>query len=100
MRALLGLSWARDAAGLAVATVLADAFCHNMVRALVGCLLVVGEGRRPTEWPAAVLAHRERDAGVAVVQSHGLTLEEVGYPADEELAARAEESRRVRSLHG
>jgi tRNA pseudouridine38-40 synthase len=100
VRALLELSWARDPAGLAVATVLADAFCHHMVRALVGCLLVVGEGRRPTDWPAEVLARAERDPRVAVVHAHGLTLEEVGYPADEGLAARAEESRRVRSLHG
>jgi tRNA pseudouridine38-40 synthase len=100
VRALLGLSWARDAAGLAVATVLADAFCHNMVRALVGALLVVGERRRPPGWPAEVLGRGVRDPGVAVVRPHGLTLEEVGYPADEELAARAQESRRVRSLHG
>jgi tRNA pseudouridine38-40 synthase len=100
VRALLELSWARDQAGLAVATVLADAFCHHMVRALVGCLLVVGEGRRPPDWPAEVLARAERDPRVAVVHAHGLTLEEVGYPADEDLAARAEESRRVRSLHG
>jgi tRNA pseudouridine38-40 synthase len=61
---------------------------------------VVGEGRRPADWPAEVLARAERDPGVAVVPAHGLTLEEVGYPADADLAARAEESRRVRSLHG
>ena len=46
IRTLLELGWARDADGLAVATVRADAFCHSMVRSLVGCLLAVGEGRR------------------------------------------------------
>ena len=45
----------RDDAGLAVATVRADAFCHSMVRALVGCLVAVGEGRRPPEWAGEVL---------------------------------------------
>jgi tRNA pseudouridine38-40 synthase len=100
VRALLELTWARDPAGLAVATVRADAFCHSMVRALVGCLLVVGERRRPPEWPAEILASQVRDPRVAVVHPHGLTLEEVGYPADADLAARAQESRRVRSLHG
>ena len=44
MRTLLDLSWGRDADGLAVATVRADAFCHNMVRALVGCMIAVGRG--------------------------------------------------------
>ena len=36
VRTLLDLAWGRDADGLAVATVRADAFCHHMVRALVG----------------------------------------------------------------
>jgi tRNA pseudouridine38-40 synthase len=100
VRALLELSWSRGPAGLAVATVLADAFCHNMVRALVGSLVVVGERRRPSQWPAEVLARGVRDPAVAVLPARGLTLEEVGYPADDDLAARAQESRRVRSLHG
>ena len=39
-------------------TVRADAFCHSMVRSLVGALLAVGEGRRPVEWPAALLDAR------------------------------------------
>ncbi len=56
VRALRRLEWARDADGVAVGCVVADAFCHNMVRALVGALLPVGEGSRPVSWPAQVLA--------------------------------------------
>ena len=52
-RTLRVLTWRRDGDGTAVATVTADAFCHNMVRALVGALLAVGEGRRPPGWPGA-----------------------------------------------
>jgi tRNA pseudouridine38-40 synthase len=79
-------------------TVRADAFCHSMVRALTGCLLAVGEGRRDPSWAAEVLAGRQRDPAVLVVPPHGLCLEEVAYPADEGLAARVEQSRRVRTL--
>jgi tRNA pseudouridine38-40 synthase len=96
VRALRVLDWRRDADGLAVATVVADAFCHNMVRALVGALLAVGEGRRPPGWPAGVLAAAVRDPAVRVVAPHGLCLEEVGYPPPAELAARAAETRRLR----
>jgi tRNA pseudouridine38-40 synthase len=98
IRSLLGLDWERDAAGLAVATVRADAFCHNMVRSLVGCLVAVGEGRREPGWAADVLAARVRDPAVTVLHAHGLTLEEVGYPGPEQLADRARQSRAVRVL--
>jgi tRNA pseudouridine38-40 synthase len=101
VRTLLDLSWGRDAEGLAVATVRADAFCHHMVRALVGALVAVGEGRRPPSWAAEVLAAGVRDAAVTVVPAHGLTLEEVGYPDDAGLAAQATAARRVRvAPHG
>lgn len=101
IRTLQKLSWARDeASGVMTATVQADAFCHNMVRALIGAALFVGDGRRPAAWPAEVLAARVRDPGVHVVRPHGLTLEEVAYPADELLAARAVEARNVRTLPG
>ena len=97
VRTLRVLDWRRDGDGRAVATVVADAFCHNMVRALVGALLAVGEGRRPPGWPAEVLAAAVRDPAVRVVPPHGLCLEEVGYPRPAELAARAAETRRVRT---
>lgn len=101
IRTLQKLSWVRDgASGVMTATVQADAFCHNMVRALIGAALFVGDGRRPAAWPAEVLAARVRDPGVHVVRPHGLTLEEVAYPADELLAARAVEARNVRTLPG
>lgn len=93
VRTVLELAWTRDDAGVVVGVVRADAFCHNMVRALVGCLIPVGEGRRPVGWPAEVMAGRSRDAGVTVVHAHGLTLEGVGYPDDDELAAQADRAR-------
>ncbi|RXR27422.1 tRNA pseudouridine(38-40) synthase TruA [Oerskovia turbata] len=100
IRELQHLSWERATdgpdAGLVVAHVRADAFCHNMVRALVGASVAVGEGRRPVSWPAQVLAARRRDAGAGVVPPHGLVLEAVTYPPDGELAARAERVRAVR----
>ena len=73
-------------------------FCHNIVRSLVGCLLTVGEGRRDPGWAAEVLRATVRDPAVTVLPPHGLTLEEVGYPADDELAARAEVARNRRVL--
>ena len=78
----------------------ADAFCHSMVRSLVGAVVPVGEGRRPVEWPAEVLAAGRRDPAVAVMPPHGLSLEEVVYPPDAELQSRAEQARAVRTLHG
>ena len=98
IRTLLDLRWDRDPAGLAVAAVRADAFCHSMVRALVGCLVAVGEGRRTSAWAGEVLAARVRDPGVTVMPAHALTLEEVAYPADDELAAQADAARAVRTL--
>ena len=96
VRELLRLEWARATPGVAVATVAADAFCHNMVRALVGALLTVGDGRRPVGWLAEVLAAGMRDPAAVVAAPHGLCLEEVRYPPDADLAARAETTRRLR----
>jgi tRNA pseudouridine38-40 synthase len=83
--------------GLLVAAVVADAFCHSMVRALVGAVLAVGDGRRPVDWPARVLAAGVRDPGVTVVPPHGLVLEHVAYPAADRLAERARQARAVRT---
>ena len=98
VRELLALSWTRPEATVAEATVIADAFCHSMVRALMGALLKVGDGARPPSWPAQVLTARVRDPGVPVVPPHGLCLEEVRYPPPGQLAQRALATRRVRPV--
>jgi tRNA pseudouridine38-40 synthase len=100
VRTLLQYSWLRLDDGTLAATVVADAFCHSMVRALVGAVVPVGEGRRDAAWPAEVMAAGQRDPAVGVMPPHGLSLEEVVYPDDGGLAARATESRAVRSLPG
>jgi tRNA pseudouridine38-40 synthase len=100
VRSLVRLDWVRTTPALVEATVVADAFCHNMVRALTGALLRVGDGSKPPGWPAQVLAAGVRDPGVPVLPPHGLCLEEVGYPPDAELSARAAVSRNLRSLAG
>ncbi|HEX5523486.1 MAG TPA: tRNA pseudouridine(38-40) synthase TruA, partial [Pedococcus sp.] len=100
VRTLLEYSWRRLDDGTLAATVVADAFCHSMVRSLVGAVVPVGEGRRPVEWPAEVLVAGRRDPAVAVMPPHGLSLEEVVYPPDAELQSRAEQARAVRTLHG
>ena len=98
VRTLLRLDWRRDEAGCAVMTVQADAFCHSMVRALVGVMLPVGEGRRPVEWPGQVLSRGEKDSAVTVMPAFPLVLEEVGYPPQDEWAARQRDTRSVRTL--
>ncbi|GAA2809304.1 tRNA pseudouridine(38-40) synthase TruA [Saccharopolyspora taberi] len=96
VRELQRFEWERVGPHLVVAHVSADAFCHSMVRSLVGALLMVGDGRRPRPWPGDVLRAEQRTSTVA--PAHGLTLVGVDYPSDDELPSRAAATRAVRSL--
>jgi tRNA pseudouridine38-40 synthase len=99
VRELIRLDWDRESDGVLAATIEADAFCHSMVRSLVGALLPVGDGRRPPEWPAALLSRTVRAGEVLVAPANGLTLMAVGYPEDPAaLAARSAVTRRLRVL--
>jgi len=100
VRTLLRLDWHRDSDGGVTADVSADAFCHSMVRSLVGALLPVGDGRRADSWPAELLAARWRDPAVTVAPAHGLVLQRVDYPDDAELDAQAQAARRWRGNPG
>ena len=95
-RTLLALQWRRGADGLAVCRIVADAFCHNMVRSLVGGMVSVGEGARPAAWLYERLLSDRRDPSVRVVPAHGLTLDEVGYPDEGAMADRVQQTRAVR----
>ena len=96
VRGLERFSWVL-AEGVLTAFVSADAFCHSMVRSLVGAMLDVGRGRRAVDWPVSLLDRTSRDSGVAVAPAHGLTLVGVDYPSDSELGARARVTRAVRA---
>lgn len=98
IRDLQSVEWTREESGIVVMEVRADAFCHSMVRSLVGVLLPVGDRRRPVEWPGQVLAAGVRNSAVTVMPAHGLVLEQVAYPEDALLLARQSRTRSVRSL--
>lgn len=98
VRTLLEYRWLRLDDGVVAATVRADAFCHSMVRSLVGALVAVGEGRRQADWPAQLQTRAERASEIRVMPAHGLSLEEVRYPPDAQLAERAVAARARRDL--
>ena len=98
IRTLLEYDWHRNEEGVLVANVRADAFCHSMVRALVGACVAVGEGRLETADLARLRDELVRTSAFAVLDARGLTLVEVGYPADDLLADRAEQTRARRVL--
>ncbi|WP_130866030.1 tRNA pseudouridine(38-40) synthase TruA [Acidipropionibacterium timonense] len=86
-----------DHCGTIEITVRADAFCHSMVRSLVGALVAVGSGRRDRAWLDEIAASPTRSSAVLVMPARGLTLEEVGYPPPDLMAARVAESRARRT---
>jgi tRNA pseudouridine38-40 synthase len=93
VRELQIFSWRRDPDGTLVATIQADAFCHNMVRNLVGMCIAVGRGRLDVSDAVALRDNRTRTSAFIVIPPHGLTLVEVGYPEDNQVGIRAELSR-------
>jgi tRNA pseudouridine38-40 synthase len=50
----------------------ADAFLHHMIRNIMGCLLLVGQGLQPPQWIDQVLAARDRDAAAPTFPPDGL----------------------------
>jgi tRNA pseudouridine38-40 synthase len=93
VRELQIFRWRREKDGTLVAEVQADAFCHNMVRNLVGMCIAVGRGKLTVSDAVKLREERARTSAFIVVPPHGLTLVEVGYPADDEVGERAELSR-------
>ncbi|AOT02072.1 tRNA pseudouridine synthase A [Arthrobacter sp. U41] len=96
IRELQRFEFARGADGVIVATVQADAFCHNMVRSLVGSALYVGAGIEEPGWLYRRLLDRQRDAKSVLAAPHPLVLEEVAYPSACGMLARAELTRATR----
>ncbi|MCF8538942.1 MAG: tRNA pseudouridine(38-40) synthase TruA [Candidatus Nanopelagicales bacterium] len=96
IRDVLGLSWTRDHEGYVVMTIRADAFCHSMVRSVVGALLPIGDGRKAVTWTQELLDQEHKTSHVQVMEPWALVLEKVGYPEDSLLLARQSETRNKR----
>ena len=71
--------WERIDGELLRFTITASAFCHQMVRSIVGLLVEVGRGRREVEAVATALRARDRSHLPTLAPPQGLTLWEVGY---------------------
>jgi tRNA pseudouridine38-40 synthase len=104
IRELQGFGFSRDEqTGVITARLQADAFCHNMVRALVAAVLQVGEGRHEPGWVVGRLEAMVRDSQTKLAPPHALVLEQVQYPDDGAdpgaHAVRAEGTRAKRSTH-
>jgi tRNA pseudouridine38-40 synthase len=69
-----------------------------MVRSLVGACVAVGEGKLAIRDLVLLRDVGERTSAFKVMPARGLTLMQVGYPDDSELAARADQTRARRSL--
>jgi tRNA pseudouridine38-40 synthase len=93
IRELQEFSWRRDPTGVLVARLQADAFCHSMVRALVGAAVSVGQGQLDGDRLLGIRSEALRTSEFKVMPATGLTLVEVGYPDDAALAARAAQTR-------
>jgi tRNA pseudouridine38-40 synthase len=78
VRRLERLAIARDGDRVEI-TARANAFLHQMVRALVGTLVAVGDGRLERLEVAKILAARNRARMPQMAPAHGLTLERVVY---------------------
>ena len=93
IRHLTHFAWTRDADGILTGSVIADAFCHSMVRSLVGSAVAVGRGRLSVKEVVELRNKGERTSAWTTMAAKGLTLISVEYPPDELVASRALDTR-------
>lgn len=100
IRELQVFEWQRETSGTLVARIQADAFCHSMVRALVGACVKVGSGKLARKDLGDVADAAVRTSAFKIMPAHGLTLAEVIYPTDHEMGERANLTRARRDASG
>ena len=79
MRHVFDARWSDLGEGNLVFEIRANAFCHQMVRGIVGFLVDVGLGKRPASDTRAIMVAKQRAHGSKVAPAHGLVLWDVGY---------------------
>jgi tRNA pseudouridine38-40 synthase len=98
IRELKEISVKRRSNGLIDIEVEADAFCHNMVRSVVGALMAAGSGRTTNAEIRKALKGKRNEHAYKVQAPQGLTLIKIAYPPKTKLAAQAELTQRMRTL--
>lgn len=98
VRTLQRFDFEQDPDGVINVNVQADAFCHNMVRALLGASLRIGEGQESPDWMYERLTAGIRDAKSVLAAPHPLILEEVHYPHETAMHDRAVLTRTRRAV--
>ena len=98
IRRLRKLTAVRDQSGQILIDLEADAFCHNMVRAIVGALIAVGEQKLSLQELSEIQAAAKRTSKFKVVDPKGLSLSGISYPKDAQLGIQAEKARNKRSV--
>ena len=93
IRHLTHFAWTRDGDGILTGSVIADAFCHSMVRSLVGSAVAVGRGRLSVNDVVELRDKGQRTSAWTTMAAKGLTLISVEYPPDELVASRALDTR-------
>lgn len=78
-RRVLDAAWHDLAGGVLRFDITATAFCHQMVRSIVGTLVEVGRGRRRAGEMMGILKARDRAAVTTIAPPHGLCLWSVAY---------------------
>ncbi len=79
VRRVLAARWVEVEAELLRFEIRATAFCHQMVRSIVGTVVDVGMGKATPGDMRGILEARDREAAGQVAPAHGLVLWEVGY---------------------
>ncbi len=79
VRSVSHARWTRRPDGRLVFTIEANAFCHQMVRSLVGFCVAVGRGQRLPEETAGVLDAADRARAAPIAPPDGLVLVAVSY---------------------
>lgn len=98
VRTLQRLEVQRNAYGEIEILVKADAFCHSMVRSIVGVLVAIGQGAKPVPWGKFLLDNPSRSHGVNIAPAHGLSLIKVEYPSQDQYAQQAEKAKHKRKI--
>ena len=93
IRNLTHFSWTRDPEGILTGSVIADAFCHSMVRSLVGSAVAVGRGKLSVREVLEFRDAGQRTSQWTTMPAKGLTLISVEYPPDDQLGTRARDTR-------